>query len=395
MSSDAKISNPRAEIDNIDDEILRLLNERATIALRVGAVKTDRDASLCDTHREREVLERLTNDNTGPFDGQSIANIFQRIIDESLYLQQKTYCQPSKSSEETKDKIELSEEKSRIAFLDECGTLSETVALGVLGENCSVVLFPTLEELFKAIDAKRTDYILIPLENSLTGSVHRSYDMLLQSSLSIVAEIILQVSHFLIASPQTTFETIKTVELHPVALRQCERFFAAHSFIKCLSIHDTKGSVKSVIESGDVTRAVIGSKHEAEIYGGKILRDHIEDYTENYTRFVLLASQAEDKGNGMKISLVIRLNNKPGALHSALRGFVRRGINLLKIESHPIKNVPSQINFYLDLEAPMSESELKGALDEIRELAVDVRFLGRYSTIAVSGEETANATVIL
>lgn len=375
--NEAKIENPRAEIDAIDGELLRLLNRRAEIALRVGAAKTSVETSLCDPHREREVLARLRMENTGPFDETGIDSIFQRIIDESLQLQQKTYSRPL---ENTGDHPASLDGKSRIAFLGERGTFSEEAALGILGDGCETVSFPTFEDLFKAIDSGTADYILTPLENSLIGSVHRCVDLLLQSTLSITAEIILPVSHYLIACHEATLETIQTVESHPAALAQCTRFFAAHPHLQRVAADDTAGSVRRAVESGDVTRAGIGGKRTAEIYGGMILRGHLEDNSENYTRFALLSPTRDEKSRGTKVSLVIRLKNQPGALHNLLRPFVRRGIDLLKIESLPIRERPSEFNFYLDLQAPANEGELSGALDEIREQAEELRFLGRYST---------------
>jgi prephenate dehydratase/chorismate mutase len=386
IMSEPKINNPRVEIDRIDGEILRLLNERAEIALRVGAAKTVVDTSLCDPKRESEVLTRLAKENSGPFDEQSIENIFQRIIDESLHLQQKTYRKPLETADESKAAISDLAGKSRVAFQGEHGSFSEAAALGILGENCQTVPCQTFEDLYRAIDAGQADYILSPLENSLVGSVHRCYDLLLHSSLHIVAEIILPISHFLVGLPDANLETITTVESHPVALAQCERFFAAHPNLKGVAADDTAGSVRRIVESGDATRAAIGGKRTAEIYGGKILREHIEDHAENYTRFVLLSPNAgDDKGN--KVSLIVRLKHQPGALHNALRPFVRRGIDLMKIESRPIKGAPWQFNFYFDLKTPSSESELRGALEEIREQAEEVRYLGRYPKIELEGEK--------
>lgn len=385
--SEPIINNPRAEIDAIDTEILRLLNKRAAIALRVGAAKQSVDTSLCDPKRESEVLERLTKENAGPFDEQSIENIFQRIIDESLHLQQKTYRKPFDAAEEIKAEIADLAEKSRVAFQGEKGSFSEAAALGILGEDCQTVPCQTFEDLYKAIDSGVADYILSPLENSLVGSVHRCYDLLLHSNLHIVAEIILPISHFLVGGRDANFEDIKTVESHPVALAQCERFFAAHPDLKGVAADDTAGSVRRVVESNDATRAAIGGKRTAEIYGGKILREHIEDHAENYTRFVLLSPNANESEKGSKISLIVRLKHQPGALHNALRPFVRRGIDLLKIESRPIKGAPWQFNFYFDLKTPSSESELRGALEEIKEQAEEVRYLGRYSRIELSDKK--------
>ena len=382
--AETPIQNPRAEIDAIDSEILSLLNKRAEIALRVGAAKQDADTSLCDPVRENEVIGRLVGENPGPFDGHSIANIFQRIIDESLHLQQTKFTRPARQ----KGSGDLSglERTSRVAFLGEHGTFSETAALGILGTEPRYISYPTFEELFGAIDAGEADYIISPLENSLVGSIHRCYDLLVASDLHMVAEIVLPVSHFLVACPDATIESIRTVESHPAALGQCERFFAAHPYIKGIAADDTAGSVKRAIESGDVTRAAIGSRRAAMIFGGTILREHIEDHAENYTRFALLAARPAESNEGTKISLVVRLKNQPGSLHNALRPFVRRNIDLVKIESRPIKGEPTQFNFYLDIQAPASESELRGALDETGAQAESVRYLGRYHTVRLTEE---------
>ena len=222
--------NPRAEIDRIDSDLLRLLNERAAIALRVGAAKSDLDAALCDPKRESEVMSRLAAENPGPFDDRSIENIFQRIIDESLHLQQRMYHLPMRENSAGLHS-EIVPDGARVAFLGERGTFSHEAALGVLGKNGELVSFPTFEDLFGAVERGEADLILTPLENTLVGSVHRCYDLLLKSDLSIAAEIILPVAHFLVACRDAEFETIETVESQPAALAQCERFFAAHPYL--------------------------------------------------------------------------------------------------------------------------------------------------------------------
>lgn len=378
--SKEKINNPRAEIDAIDEELLRLLNKRAAIALRVGAAKSTAETSLCDPLREREVLARLRQENPGPFTDANIDSIFQRIIDESLHLQQVTFGKATGNERYRKPFVGGITGVSRVAFLGERGTFSEEAALGLLGERCETVSMPTFEELFRAIASGKADLILTPLENSLIGSVQRCVDLLLESSLFIIAETSLPVAHYLVGCDDATIDTITTVESHPAALAQCTKFFAANPGLKRIAADDTAGSVRRAIESGDPTRAGIGSKRAAEIYGGKIILEHVEDNSENFTRFALLSTTPDESGDGSKISLVLRLSNEPGSLHRALRPFVRRGIDLLKIESLPIRDTPREFNFYLDVQAPANPAELSGALDEIRENAVDVRFLGRYST---------------
>ncbi len=381
------INNPRSEINAIDAELLRLLNKRVEIALKVGEFKRRDDVSLCDPNREQEVLENLCRQNTGPLSEQNVTSIFQRVMDECLHAQQLAIYNSAENSNQTEVNFTALAKAARVAFLGEHGSFSEEAAIGLLGETCRPVPRPTFEELFTAVDEGRADYILAPLENSLVGSVHRSYDLLFESSLSIAAEIICPISHFLIGCQGATLESVETVESHPVALAQCERFFASHPHLKHATANDTASSVRRVVEGKDPTKAAIAGKRAAELYGGVILLEHLEDHAENYTRFVLLAPKPDVSNQGNKISLMVRLSNRPGALHDALRPFVRREIDLLKIEGRPIKGRPWQYNFYFDLQSPASESELRGALDEIRESAEELRYLGQYFSINISDKK--------
>ena len=153
-----------------------------------------------------------------------------------------------------------------------------------------------------------------PIENSLAGSVHRSYDLLIASGLHIQAEVVIPIVHFLIGVPGATFEGITQVSSHPVALAQCERFFASHPSIKRVTADDTAGSVREVLREGDPTKAAIASQRAAAVYGGVILLEHLEDHPENYTRFLLLAPSAEVAEDADKLSLVLHLAHKPGSL---------------------------------------------------------------------------------
>lgn len=375
-----KLKERREEINAIDKDILELLNRRAEIALWIGELKSDDDASLCDHGREHEVLERLAAANSGPLEDQSVRNIFQRIIDESLHLQVKAFQRRARS-----DATAHLKEARRIAILGEPGTFSEEAALALSGGNCTAVSRHSFDELFEAINDGAADHILAPLENTLVGPINRCFDLLLNGDLHIAAEVLLPVSQCLIGCHDATIESLQTVESHPAALGQCERFLAQHPHIVRLEAADTAGSVRRAVERRDPTWAAIGSRRAAEIYGGKILRENLQDYPNNWTRFVLLSKDETSDSQGSKVSLALRLQHKPGSLHGALRSFVRRGINLLKLESRPVKGEPLQFNFYMEIAAPTSEAELKSALSEIDQLAEQVRFLGRYSTLDLAG----------
>ena len=276
----------------------------------------------------------------------------------------------------------------RVAFQGEHGAFSEEAALRLLGRNIETVPRPTFEALFSSLEENAADLALAPIENSLAGSVHRPFDLLLESRMTIIGEVIHPITHNLIGVPGARIEQVTCVESHPVALAQCEDFFRTHPGIKRIASEDTAGSVRAVMQKGNLERAAIAARHAAEIYGGVILQDHVEDHRENYTRFLLLADEARPIAGANKLSLVARLSHQPGSLHRALGIFARRGINLTKIESRPIPGSPWQYRFYLDLQASLADPETQAALEELKNCTDAVRVLGCYPAYAQSDTVT-------
>jgi prephenate dehydratase len=272
------------------------------------------------------------------------------------------------------------EKNARVAFQGERGAFSEEAAVKLLGEEISLVPRPTFEAAFSAINDGVADYILAPIENSLAGSVHRSFDLLVDSRLNILAEVIIPIAHNLIAAPGTLPDQITMVESHPVALAQCEQFFVAHPRLKRIVTEDTAGSVRDVVRAGEHTRAAIAGRRAAEIHGGVILREHLEDNSENYTRFLLLSESSASSEDADKLSLVFQLDHRPRALYNALEPFARRNVNLMKIESRPVHGSPWQYRFYLDLQASRRDPEVAAALSELEKLVVELRILGSYAS---------------
>ena len=374
------LEDQRAEINNLDSELLRLLNRRARIALKVGESKQASGLSLCDHTREREVIDRMCKANEGPLDDRAIIELYRVIIHESRRLQTRA----GQAAAEAPPVIRQGD-RPRVAFQGEPGAFSEEAAIKLLGEEITVVPRPTFDALFSAISDQAADYILAPIENSLAGFVHACYDLLLDSDLYINGEIIIPISHCLIGCPGAAFETITTVESHPVALEQCRRFLGANPQIKRIPAEDTAGSVARVLAQGDPTRAAIAGKRAAEQYGGVILRRHLEDSSENYTRFLLLTPSANFSEGADKLSMVIELPHHAGALHDALEPFARRDIDLLKIEGRPVKGRPWEYCFYLDVRGSANDDEVQAALAELRERRVEVRILGSYVSARVPG----------
>ncbi len=267
---------------------------------------------------------------------------------------------------------------SRVAFQGERGAFSEEAAIRLLGERIELVPRPTFDALYAAIDDGAADLLLAPVENSLAGTVVASLDRLLESGLHAIGEVIIPIVHCLIGTPQATLDQVVSVESHPVALAQCERFLRENPNLVRRVTLDTGGSVAEVMRDGDPTRAAIAGSRAAAIYGGRILREHVEDHPENYTRFLLLSPSAEISPRANRLSLVVELAHAPGALHTALGVFARRSINLLKIESRPLAGRPWQYRFYLDLQASLNDPSTREALDELGRSVASIRTLGCY-----------------
>jgi len=273
----------------------------------------------------------------------------------------------------------------RAAFQGELGAFSHEAATQLLGPTVVVEPCQRFEEAFVALRDARVDAAVIPIENTLHGSVHENYDHLLNFDYRIVAQTNLRIVHNLIAAPGVKFSALKRVYSHPVALNQCLHFLAANPAMERTPFYDTAGSVKMVMAEGLQDAAAIASSVSAGIYGARILKRSIEDDRQNYTRFVLLRRPDQrplllDEPNkkGWKTSLVFTTHNQPGSLFKALSAFALRDISLAKIESRPLRGRPWEYLFYLDLLGNVQEERVKRALGHLEELADMLRVLGCY-----------------
>jgi len=265
-----------------------------------------------------------------------------------------------------------------VAIQGERGAFSHEAALDLVGPQTEVLPRPSFDALFDAVKEGAADRALVPIENSLAGSIHENYDRLRSRPFHIVAETQLRIRHCLIVRPGAALEGIRQVASHPVALAQCREFFVRRPQLEAVAAYDTAGSVMDLLRDGPVTRAAIASRLAAETYGGKILLEEIEDDPQNYTRFLLLAREpGPPPGAGAKTTVVFTLQNAPGALHRALGAFAARGLDLAKIESRPLRGRPWEYVFYLDVLGDPAGA-LAAALEELRLLSGEFRVLGSY-----------------
>ena len=264
----------------------------------------------------------------------------------------------------------------------ELGAFSQEAVRQLLGSRAEVVPFQTFESVFRALRSGKIDAAVIPMENTLAGSVHENYDHLLHFDVRIAAETNLRIVHNLIAPPGVRFADVRKVYSHPVALNQCLKFFAKHRKLERVPFYDTAGSVKMVMEQRAPDAAAIASSVAAGIYGGTILKRSIEDDRRNFTRFFLLYPSkklpAPPRAKAWKTSLVFTTRNTPGALFRGLAAFALRDLNLTKIESRPLHGKPWEYLFYVDFLGRENEPRVQNALRHLGEIADFLRVLGSY-----------------
>jgi chorismate mutase/prephenate dehydratase len=264
-----------------------------------------------------------------------------------------------------------------VAYQGEPGAYTEEAAFRFFGKSTKGVPRETLDGAFEAVQNGEAPFAMVPVENSLEGSINRVYDLLLDSALMICGEIELRISHCLIALEGATLESIKYIYSHPQALGQ-SRNFLSHLKAELIPASDTAGSVRMIKEERRRDSAAIASARAAELYGMEILAREIEDNPHNFTRFFVLSKEDSPLTGNDKTSIVFSLKHEPGALYDCLREFATRKINLTKLESRPTRHQVWEYNFYMDFSGHREEKGVAEALKALEEHAIFVKILGSY-----------------
>ncbi|MFH0922186.1 MAG: prephenate dehydratase [Fibrobacterota bacterium] len=265
-----------------------------------------------------------------------------------------------------------------IAFQGEPGAFSELAAFRFFNGKVRPAPRGKFEEVFKAVLSGTCDFGIVPIENSLSGSIHENYDLLLKYPVWISGEVKLRISHCLIANPGVRLRDVRKVYSHPVALSQCRGFLKKLKNAEPLAYYDTAGSVKFVRDSGLLDSAAIASQQAADDYGMNVLSKRVEDNEKNFTRFFILTRKAVRPKGDCKTSVVFALKNMPGALYKSLSVFAIQDIDLHKIESRPILGSPWKYIFYLDFEGDIFTRSTRRAVEHLKEITAYLKILGSY-----------------
>jgi chorismate mutase/prephenate dehydratase len=344
----------RQEIDAIDDRLMASLNQRAAFVVEVGKLKAGEKRDFHVPSREREIYERLTSHNPGPFPNEGLRSVFREIISASLAL----------------------EAPMKVAFFGPKATFTHQAALEQFGLSAELVPQKSIPAVFEEVEKGRALYGVVPVENSTEGMVSHTLDMFMESELKINAEVMLEIHHYLL-SRTGRMDDIKKIYSHPQPIAQC-RDWLADNLANVPVVDVASTAVAAQIVNEDYTAAAIASELAATMYDLKVVRERIEDQVNNFTRFLVIGKKLADQCGDDRTSLMFSVKDEVGILYRMLEPFSKRGINLSKIESRPLKKKAWEYIFFLDLVGHISDPEVAAAVQELKGCCQFVKILGSY-----------------
>lgn len=349
-----EIKRLREEIDRIDDRILNLLNRRAQLAIKIGKLKKKSMLQTYAPERERAIIERLIEKNEGPFPNNALKLIYREIFSVSRSL----------------------EEPLKIACLGPLATFTHLAAVKHFGTSALYIPEESIKAVFEAVSRDRSHFGVVPIENSTEGVVSYTLDMFMDFDLYISEEIMLEINHNLLSISGDRTK-IKRIYSHPQATAQCRRWLEKN--MPGIEIIEATSTARAAeLASKDPDGAAIAGDLAAQYYNLEYIERYIEDFKDNYTRFLVIAKTTVPKTGKDKTSIMLSLKDRPGALHDLLTPFKKEKINLTKIESRPSKTKAWQYIFFIDLEGHIEDPKVKKALERVKEICLDFKFLGSY-----------------
>ncbi len=371
-----KLEDLRKLLDQTDEKIVRTLAQRQELIQAISDLKIDKETTIRDENREEELLKRITElAREEGLDRYFAEQIFKDIIRHSVRFQTHSLVDHHN--------LRGKQDTVSVAYQGTDGAFSHQAAYRHFEERFSEVEcigYDTFEEAARAVEQKKVDYAILPIENTTAGSINQTYDILGEGKLHIVGEEAIRIIHCLLAIEKVPIERIKRIISHPQALAQCSHFLSRLHRCKVESYLDTAMSAKKVVEDGDLSQAAIAGSYAAQLYGLKILKRDLANQSKNFTRFVIVSRDeiSVDTQIPCKTSLLMTTSHDKGSLISCLRVLEEHGINMAKLESRPKPNEPWKYLFYLDIEANVDDNDTAEALEELRKQADSLSVLGCY-----------------
>lgn len=369
----------RDKLDVIDQEIVRLFEERMEICEQVAEYKIANGKKVLDRERELQKLETLGGLTHTNFNRHGIQELYKQIMSMSRKLQYQKLAKEGVSGNLPFTKIEkIDRVHCRVVYQGVEGAYSHQAALQYFGQNVNSFHVPAWRDCMEAIKEGMADYAVLPIENSSAGEVSDIYDLLEEYENYIVGEQIIKIQHALVGLPDAKLSDIRTVYSHPQALMQCAGYLGQKADWHQVSLSNTAMAAVKVLKDNDKTQAAIASEAAAVTHGLKILEMPINDNRFNSTRFIIVTNRKMYEQDAKKVSICFELPHKSGSLYSILSHIIYNDLNMCKIESRPIPDHTWEYHFFVDFDGNLDDSSVKSAVRGIMEEAVNFKILGNY-----------------
>lgn len=369
----------RIQLDEVDDQIVKLYEQRASLSEKVGEWKVNNGIKVFDRQRERDKLQDVASKVSTEFNKKGIRELFEQLMSMSRKLQ---YQQLVKAGALGRlpfiEVSSLDAENARIVFPGTEGAYSQAAMEYYFGEDCNSFYVRTFRDAMEAIEEGAADFAVLPIENSTAGAVDEMYDLLVEFENYIVGETIIPITHTLSGLPGAKLSDIERVYSKGVALMQASRFLDAHSNWQQISVANTAIAAKKIVEEQDKTQAAVCSAYAAKVHGLTVLEENINDNPNNSTRFIVVTNQKVFLKNARKISICFELPHESGSLYHLLSHFIYNDLNMTKIESRPIEGRNWEYRFFVDFDGNLADAAVKNAIRGLREESRNLKILGNY-----------------
>jgi chorismate mutase/prephenate dehydratase len=374
-----ELTELRDKIDVIDEQIVKLYEERMDVCAQVAQYKIENGKKVFDRSREEEKIRKIQGMTHNDFNRHGITELFEQIMSMSRKLQYQLLTNEGVLGKMPFIAVnELDTKKARVVFQGAEGAYSQAAMETYFGDQVRSFHVDTFREAMESIEEGSADFAVLPIENSTAGIVSEIYDLLVEFENYIVGEQIIRIEHCLLGLPGTKLDDIKRVYSHPQSLMQSARFLKEHSLWQQISMRNNAFAAQKVAEDKDPAQAAIASEYAAKVYGLEVLQQRVNQSSSNSTRFIIVTNQKIFRENAQKVSICFEVPHESGSLYHMLSHFIYNNLNMTKIESRPIEDRSWEYRFFIDFDGNLSDGAVKNALRGLREEARNMKILGNY-----------------